>query len=164
MFFKEISDLPEALMKVETDLLPHFVDQVNLAHATASDLGDAEPSHGYFSLLTSKLILETETMSRMLNILLFPLIKNIVNQNKSEFKCIESFTVLKTYHNRILKVIKELREGCNQYVLSEAWSEYKRESCLYVHSLELSFLNYVNFMEGTFFPLLAPFCIQNQVN
>jgi len=67
------------------------------------------------------------------------------------------FNVLRAAHKRMYRILGNLRNICNDYVLETNWSDCKKHNCMSSHQLELKFLNYFNFTESTIIPI-----IQNQ--
>ena len=160
MYFQESHNLSEALVLAEGVLIPNLLRNVEELHNEARILGDVDTKQGYFSILTSKFKTEIESLIRLEQQILFPLVKKIVNHEDSDFKCIQSFAVLRSYHQRTNHLLQELRESCNNLVIDMHWSDLKRKSCLNLYEMEQAYLKFVNFMEGTFFLLLTPFCTQ----
>lgn len=161
MYFQELHCLKDALSQLKTELMPTLNAEMVVLNENAAILGDLELSEGLFSIFASKLKSETEAMNRLLSIILIPLIEELI-VNPESSPNIQSFGVLRTYHNRIREHFIEMREMCNQHIVTPDWSHQKRVSCLNVYNAEQAFIKYANFMETTMFSLLNPFTIQSK--
>ena len=161
MYFQELHCLKSALNQLRTELMPSLNAELILLHENAAILGEVELSEGLFSIIATKLKSETEAMNRLLSIILIPLIEEII-LNPESSPNIQSFAVLRTYHNRMKEHFAEMREMCNHHIVTQEWSHQKRVSCLSVYHAELAFIKYANFMETTMFSLLNPMTIQSK--
>ncbi len=155
MYFQELNCLNSALKLLRTELIPNLNKELEILHGNSAILGDTELSEGLFSIIASKLKSETDSMNRLLSLILIPLIENLI-ENPNSHGHIKSFGVLRSFHLRIRELFLEMREMCNQYLVDPDWSNQKKISCLNVYNAELAFLKYANFMETTLFSLLNP--------
>lgn len=156
MYFKEFDNLNAALEKVKLELIPAVQSELSILCANSNQLGDEEQCEELFSIIVFKLKNDIDSMLRLVDLLLFPLIDQIVRGHINEHK-IESFATLRFYHERFISNINELRNLCNNYVAITIWSNTKKRVCLNLFYLEQSLLRYINFMENTIFPLLMSY-------
>ena len=156
MYFQEFDNLNKALDKAKLVLIPTLKNQLATLYENSNNLGDEEQNQGLFSILTFKLKSDLDSLLRMVDQVLFPLIEQIISGHKSEHK-IQSFDILRVHHDRCISNISELRLLCNNYMTNTQWSNSKRKVCLNLYHLEQTLLAYINFMENSIFPLLIPF-------
>ena len=155
MYFQELHCLNSALSLLRSELIPNLNKELEILHGNSAILGDTELSEGLFSIIASKLKSETDSMNRLLSIILIPLMENIIRNPQSHAN-IKSFGVLRSYHVRIRELFQEMREMCNHHLVDPEWSTQKKISCLNMYNAEMAFLKYANFMETTIFSLLTP--------
>lgn len=156
MYFQELKCLKSALALLKQELLPNLDRELKCLHDNAAILGDSESGEGFFSIMAFKIKSENEAMNRLLSIILIPLIEEII-VNPEKPANIQSFGVLRTYHNRIREYFLEMGEMCNHHILNPDWTHQKKVSCLNVYHAEKAFIQYANFMETTMFSLLNPY-------
>lgn len=156
MYFREFDNLNAAFYKAKLELIPAVKDEMAILYANSNNLGDEEHSQALFPILTFKLKNNIDSLLRLVDQVLFPLIEQIISGHKSEHK-IQSFDILRVHHDRCISNISELRLLCNNYVTNTQWSNSKRKVCLNLYHLEQTLLAYINFMENSIFPLLIPF-------
>jgi iron-sulfur cluster repair protein YtfE (RIC family) len=148
MYFQEFDNLNKALDKAKLVLIPTLKNQLATLYENSNNLGDEEQNQGLFSILTFKLKSDLDSLLRMVDQVLFPLIEQIISGHKSEHK-IQSFDILRVHHDRCISNISELRLLCNNYMTNTQWSNSKRKVCLNLYHLEQTLLAYINFMENS---------------
>jgi iron-sulfur cluster repair protein YtfE (RIC family) len=156
MYFQEFDNLNKALDKAKLVLIPTLKNQLATLYENSNNLGDEEQNQGLFSIITVKLKSDVDTVLRLVDQLLFPLIEQIIGGINNKHP-IQSFDMLRMYHQRCVLKISELRTLCNNYVTNPIWSNSKRKVCMNLFQLEQTLLAYINFMENSIFPLLIPF-------
>jgi iron-sulfur cluster repair protein YtfE (RIC family) len=155
MYFQEFDNLNKAFYKAKLVLIPNLKNQLITLYENSNNLGDEEQNQELFSIITVKLKSDVDTVLRLVDQLLFPVIEQIIGGITNEHQ-IQSFYMLRMYHQRCVLKISELRMLCNNYVTNANWSNSKRKVCMNLFQLEQSLLAYINFMENNIFPLLIP--------
>lgn len=155
MYFQEFDNLNNAFYKAKLVLIPTLKNQLTTLYENSNKLGDEEQNQELFSIITVKLKSDIDTVLRLVDQLLFPVIEQIIGGITNEHQ-IQSFDMLRMYHQRCVLKISELRSLCNYYVANAKWSNSKRKVCMNLFQLEHSLLSYINFMENSIFPLLIP--------
>jgi iron-sulfur cluster repair protein YtfE (RIC family) len=155
MYFQEFDNLNNAFYKAKLVLIPTLKNQMTTLYENSNDLGDQEQSQELFSIITVKLKSDVDTTLRLVDQLLFPVIEHIIGGISADHQ-IQSFNMLRMYHQRCVFNVSELRTLCNNYVTNANWSSAKRNVCMNLFQLEQSLLAYINFMENSIFPLLIP--------
>lgn len=155
MYFQEFDNLNKAYLKLKTELIPNVNIQMATLYEISSTLGEEEQNQGLLSIISCKLKNDVDAMLRMIDHILLPLIEKII-EDPSNTK-IQSFDMLRMYHQRCIASTSELRSMCNNYITESNWSVTKRKTCLNLFDAEKSLLLYINFMENSIFPLLMPF-------
>jgi iron-sulfur cluster repair protein YtfE (RIC family) len=155
MYFQEFDNLNKAFYKAKLVLIPTLKNQLITLYENSNNLGDEEQNQELFSIITVKLKSDVDTVLRLVDQLLFPLIEQIIGEITNEHH-IQSFYMLRMYHQRCVLKISEFRMLCNNYVTNANWSNSKRKVCMNLFQLEQSLLAYINFMENNIFPLLIP--------
>jgi hypothetical protein len=153
MYFQEFDNLKNAFNKVKLELIPAVNIQINTLYENSNNLGDEEQNQQLFSIITVKLKSDVDTVLRLVDQLLFPVIEQIIGGITNEHQ-IQSFDMLRMYHQRCVLKISELRLLCNNYITDTKWSHSKRKVCLNLYQAEYSLLVYINFMENSIFPFL----------
>jgi iron-sulfur cluster repair protein YtfE (RIC family) len=155
MYFQEFDNLNKAFYKAKLVLIPTLKTQLATLYENSNNLGDEEQNQGLFSIITVKLKSDVDTVLRLVDQLLFPVIEQIIGCINNKHP-IQSFDMLRMYHQRCVLKISELRSLCNNYVTNPNWSNSKRNVCMNLFQLEQSLLAYINFMENSIFTLLIP--------
>lgn len=153
MYFQEFDNLKNAFNKIKLELIPAVYNQINTLYENSINLGDKEQNQQLFSIITVKFKSDVDTVLRLVDHLLFPVIEEIIGGITNEHQ-IQSFDMLRMYHQRCVLNISELRLLCNNYITDTKWSHTKRKVCLNLYQTEHSLLVYINFMENSIFPFL----------
>jgi hypothetical protein len=174
MFFKEFNDIDSSIRHLKGVLIPEIRMEIASLNQHIQTKPEEDACQLQFFILVTNFDQEFEKLIRLLNMIFLPafsarkgstnigrddsnpkqLNKKTNQGNTNQFN---EFKVLRAAHKRLYRILGNLRNICNDYVLEENWSDCKKHNCMTSHHLELKFLNYFNFTESTIIPL-----IQNQ--
>ncbi len=174
MFFKEFNDIDSSINHLNGVLIPEIRMEIASLNQHIQTKPEEDTCQLQFFILITNFEQEFEKLIRLLNLVFLPAfsarksntnhgsdssnpeqtIEKTIPPNTNQFN---EFKVLRAAHKRLYRILGNLRNICNDYVLEENWSDCKKHNCMTSHHLELKFLNYFNFTESTIIPL-----IQNQ--
>ena len=174
MFFKEFNDIDSSIRHLNGVLIPEIRMEIASLNQHIQTNPEEYACQLQFFILVTNFDQEFEKLIRLLNMIFLPAFSarksnantgqddsnpKQVNEktNHGNTNQFNEFKVLRAAHKRLYRILGNLRNICNDYVLEENWSDCKKHNCMTSHHLELKFLNYFNFTESTIIPL-----IQNQ--
>jgi len=156
MDFQEFDDLKTAFIKVNLEIIPTVNNHIAILYHNSIRLEDEEQHLlELFLFNVFKLKSDVDTVFRLVDQLLFPLIEEIISGFILKHK-IQSFCMLRKYHQRWIFDISKLRLIFSEYTIETNWSNSKRKVYMNLYDVEQSLLAYINFMENRIFQLLIP--------
>ncbi len=150
MYFKEFNDIQSSIRHLNEVLITEIRSEISTLNAYIQGNPAEDTCQLQFFILVTNFEQEFEKLIRLLNMVFLPAYSAHVGI-ETQFN---EFKVLRSAHKRLYRILGNLRNICNEYVMEENWSDCKKRNCMNSYQLELKFLNYFNFTESTIIPLI----------
>jgi hypothetical protein len=150
MYFKEFNDIQSSIHHLNEVLIPEIRKEISSLNAYIQTKPSEDACQLQFYILVTNFEQEFEKLIRLLNMVFLP----AFSAHEGGHTQFNEFKVLRAAHKRLYRILGNLRNICNEYVMEENWSDCKKLNCMNSHQLELKFLNYFNFTESTIIPLI----------
>ncbi len=150
MYFKEFNDIQSSIHHLNEVLIPEIRTEITLLNEYIQAKPAEDACQLQFFILVTNFEQEFEKLIRLLNIVFLP----AFSAHQGSLSQFNEFKVLRAAHKRLYRILGNLRNICNDYIMEENWSDCKKRNCINSHHLELKFLNYFNFTESTIIPLI----------
>lgn len=150
MFFREFNDIQSSIHHLNEVLIPEIRKEIGSLNSNIQANPSEDACQLQFFILVTNFEQEFEKLIRLLNMVFLP----AFSAHEGKQTQFNEFKVLRAAHKRLYRILGNLRNICNEYVMEGNWSDCKKMNCLNSHQLELKFLNYFNFTESTIIPLI----------